>query len=250
MKKLRGWLFLARFYPYTVFTLVPRLLYFQHLTKKGEIEKRNRIAYDVIKKWADFTIRTSGQDVKVYGAQKIPRDRPVLFISNHQSYADVPTLLYALRDLDFGFILKSTMAGIPFIKKYLEYMSCVSLNQSDMRQAVGALNLAAEYIDEGKSLLIFPEGKRSFSNTPAEFKNGAFKIVRKTGVTVVPIYLHNVHRGYEGNDFYVGPSDVTVTILDPIETKEMSRTDVQKLNETVYNVIYNYSIEFKANLSE
>lgn len=245
MKKLRGWWFLARFYVYTVFLMVPRLPYYKYLTKKGEIEKRNEKAFRVVQKWADFSVKIGGSDVKVYGTEKIPRDRPVLFISNHQSYADIPMLIYALRDFSFGFLLKISVTNIPFIKNYLEYMGCVPVNHADMRQAVAAINKSAELINSGHSFLIFPEGKRSFNNTPAEFKNGAFKVVRKTGVTVVPIYIHNVHLVYEGNERCVAPADITITVLDPIETKDMSRADVQKLNETAYNIISDYSKKFE-----
>lgn len=244
MKKLNSWWFLLRFYLYILVFMIPKVLYFNILTKKGEIEKRNQKAFEAVRKWADFSVRIGRSNVKVRGTEKIPADRPVLFIPNHESYADIPMLIYALRDFDFGFMMKSTMGKIPFIKNYLEYIGSVMVNQSDMRQAAAALNEAAEIINNGHSLVIFPEGKRSFSNIPAKFKNGAFKVVRKTGVTVVPVYLHNVHRVYEGNERCIAPADVTITVLDPIETKDMSRADVQKLNETVYNVILDYARNF------
>ncbi|MCH5191250.1 MAG: 1-acyl-sn-glycerol-3-phosphate acyltransferase [Oscillospiraceae bacterium] len=243
-KKINSWWFLLRFYLYTLAVMIPKVAYFERLTKKGEIEKRNKKAFEVIQKWADYTVKIGGSDVKVYGIEKIPTDRPVLFIANHESYGDVPMLIYALRDFNFGFMMKSTMGKIPFIKNYLEYMGSVMVNQSDMRQALSAINEAADVINQGHSIVIFPEGKRSFSNTPATFKNGAFKVVRKTCVTVVPIYLHNVHLTYEANERCVCGADVTVTVLDPIETKDMSRADVQMLNETVYNVISDYAKNF------
>ena len=245
-KKINSWWFLLRFYLYVLVLMIPKVAYFERLTKKGEIEKRNKKAFEVVQKWADYTIKIGGSDVKVYGTEKIPTDRPVLFIANHQSYGDIPMLIYALRDFNFGFLMKSTMGKIPFIKNYLEYIGSAMVNQSDMRQALSAINGTAEIINGGHSLVIFPEGKRSFSNIPAAFKNGAFKVVRKTGVTVVPIYLHNVHLTYEANEHCVCAADVTVTVLDPIETKDMSRADVQKLNETVYNVILDCAKSFKA----
>lgn len=245
-KKINSWWFLLRFYLYTLVIMIPKVAYFNRLTKKGEIEKRNKKVFEAVQKWADYSVKIGKSDVKVYGTEKIPTDRPVLFIVNHESYADVPVLIYALRNFNFGFMMKSTMGKIPFIKNYLEYMGSVMVNQSDMRQAVSAINETSEIINSGHSIVIFPEGKRSFSNIPAPFKNGAFKVVRKTGVTVVPVYLHNVHRMYEANEHCVGPTNVTVTVLDPIETKDMSRADIQKLNETVYNVILDYAKSFKA----
>lgn len=245
MKKLRGWWFLARFYTYTVLSLVPRLPYYKHLTKKGEIEKRSEKVFRVVHKWADYTVKIGKSDVKVYGTEKIPKDRTVLFISNHESYADVPMLIHALPDFNFGFMLVESITNIPFIGDYLKYMDCVAVSHRDVRQAAKALKSFEDKLSGGRSMMIFPEGKRSFNNTPAEFKNGAFRVVRKTGVTVVPIYIHNVHLVYEGNERYVQPADITVTVLDPIETKDMSREDVKRLNETCYNIIYDYSKNFE-----
>ena len=91
-------------------------------------------------------------------------------------------------------------------------------------------------------MAIFPEGRRTFSNTPEPFKNGAFKIAKKTGVTIVPIYLHNVHRMFEGNGHQLGLGvNVSVNILDPINTEGMTRSDVNTLNEKVYEMILNFS---------
>lgn len=240
MKYIRSRWFLLRFYLYIFVFLVLRLPYFKRMTDE---ERRTDEVFKAVHKWASYSVKIGKSDVKVYGTERIPRDRPVLFISNHESYADIPMLVHALKDFNFGFLLKSTMNNIPFIKDYLEYMGCVSVDQTDMRQAVAALNSAAELIKSGRSMLIFPEGKRSFNNIPREFKNGAFKLVRKTGVTVVPIYIHNVHLVYEGNERCIAPADVTITVLDPIETAEMTRDDVKKLNETVYNIIVDYAKE-------
>ncbi len=243
-KKIHSWWFLLRFYLYIIINLIPRLPYFKYLTKKDKISERTEKVFRTVHKWAEYSVKIGRSSVSVIGTEKIPRDRPVLFISNHESYADIPMLIYALRDFNFGFMLKSTMTNIPFIGDYLKYMYCVSVNQSDMRQAVGAVNKAAEIINSGRSLLIFPEGKRSFSNTPADFKNGAFKVVRKTGVTIVPIYIHNIHLVYEGNERCIAPADITITVLDPIETADMTRADVGKLNETVHKIISDYAKNF------
>lgn len=178
MKHIRSWWFLLRFYLYILVFLIFKLPYFKRMTDEA---RRTDEVFSLVHRWADYSVKIGKSKVTVYGTEKIPKDRPVLFISNHESYADIPMLIHALRDFNFGFLLKSTMNNIPYIKDYLKYMQCVSIDQTDMRQAVTALNDASEIIKNGRSMLIFPEGKRSFNNIPREFKNGAFKIVRKTG---------------------------------------------------------------------
>lgn len=243
-KTIKSYWFLLRFYLYIFVVLIPKIPYFKYLTKKGRIGERTEKVFKAVQKWADYSVKIGKSKVTVNGLEKIPADRPVLFVSNHESYADIPMLIYALRDFNFGFMLKSTIADIPLIKNYLEYMYCVTVDQSDIRRGASAINQAAAFINSGKSLLIFPEGRRSFSNTPDEFKNGAFKVAQKTGVTVVPIYIHNIHLTYEGNGRRIAPADISVNVLDPIETDKMSRAEVKELNEKVFNLILEYSRNF------
>lgn len=242
MKKIvsfvRSGLFMLRFYLYVLFVLVPPLPYYKYLTKKGETDKRTKLVFKAIHKWANYCVKIGKSSVTVRGIEKIPKDKNVLFISNHQSYADIPMLIYALKDFNFGFVLKSTLINIPFIGDYLKYMNCVTVDQTDIRQSATALSAAADIIKQGNSLLIFPEGKRSFSNIPDEFKNGAFKIVQKTGVTVVPVCLNNVHLVYEGNERLIAPANVTITVLDPVETTNLGRKDMDSLKAQIYKTIF------------
>lgn len=208
--------------------------------KNGEKEKEFSLAINTVQGWSEYCLNVAECNLKVNGLEKIPTDRPVLFISNHQSYADIPILLYALKDYPFGFVARKTMANMPFIKQLFKHFNCVPIDVTDVRQSVEAINQTAENIKNGFSMAIFPEGRRTFSNTPEPFKNGAFKIAKKTGVTIVPIYLHNAHRLFEANGHQLGKGvTVSVNILDPIDTQGMTRSDVNTLNVRVYEMILN-----------
>lgn len=236
-EKIHTILFFAKFFIYGKFKAMPRLKKILSTNADEKFKNRNgevgKIAYD----WSEYCLNDAKVTVTVKGIEKIPKDKTVLFVPNHQSYADIPVLLYALRDFPFGFVIRYTMAALPLIRNFVEPLGCVPIKQEDIRQSITALNKSAENINDGYSMLIFPEGRREFTNTPRPFKNGAFKIVQKTGVTIVPIYLHNSHLIFEGNGKRVGAADVTVTILDPIETEQMSRADIKTLNEKVYAAI-------------
>lgn len=210
--------------------------------KNGEEKKEFSLATKTVQDWSEYCLNLAECKLKVNGLEKIPTDRPVLFVSNHQSYADILVLLYALKDYPFGFVARKTMANMPFIKQLFRHFKTVPIDVTDVRQSVEAINKTAENINNGYSMAIFPEGRRTFSNTPEPFKNGAFKIAKKTGVTIVPIYLHNVHRMFEGNGHQLGLGvNVSVNILDPINTEGMTRSDVNTLNEKVYEMILNFS---------
>ncbi|MBR5202835.1 MAG: 1-acyl-sn-glycerol-3-phosphate acyltransferase [Clostridia bacterium] len=244
-KKAFSWKVIIKVVGHLLFVMGPKIKYFNHLEKKGAHEKRDAFAFKAVRKWSKFVVRAAKLNIEVEGIEKIPTDRPVLFTPNHQSYADIPVLLYALSDFYFGFMMKISLAGVPFIGAISKMLKSVPVNQENPREAVKAVHKTIETIESGHSMLIFPEGKRGYSNTPDEFKNGAFKIVQKTNVTVVPIYIRNVFKVLEGNDGVVAPADIKITILDPIETDNMTRADVKDLHDKVYNVILDESKKYE-----
>ena len=194
-KTIKSYWFLLRFYLYIFVVLIPKIPYFKYLTKNGRIGERTEKVFKAVQKWADYSVKIGKSKVTVNGLEKIPADRPVLFVSNHESYADIPMLIYALRDFNFGFMLKSTIADIPLIKNYLEYMYCVTVDQSDIRRGASAINRAADFINSGKSLLIFPEGTvvrngvGYIDGLPAHAKSGAAMIGVRTGAKLVPVFM-------------------------------------------------------------
>lgn len=229
---------------YGITKVSPAISKMKKLAEKGEELKCNILAAETVQKWSAYCIKAGNWKVSVHGIEKIPKDKPVLFVPNHQSYGDIPILLHALRDFRIGFVVRETMAKLPFINQLVDHMKCVPINVYDVRESAKALNQTIENIKAGYSMVIFPEGRRTFSNIPEKFKNGAFKIAKKTGVTIVPIYLHNVHRAFEGNGHVLGHPHITVSVLDPIDTSNMTRNDVSTLNERVYESILDYSRKF------
>ncbi len=223
----------------------PKIFYHKFLENQGKQEKADKFGFKAVKKWAKFAVNAAGLNITVEGIEKIPKDRPVLFTPNHQSYADIPVLLHALKDFDFGFLMRMQLNKFFAIEQISHIIKCVPINQENAREGIKALNKTAEQIKNGFSMVVFPEGKRGFSNTPDEFKNGAFKIVQKTGVTVVPIYLRNVHKVLEGSNNVITPTDIKITILDPIETSDMNREQVKALNEKVHKLILEESQKYE-----
>ncbi len=219
----------------------PKIAYHKYLEKKGEQKKADEFGFPAVKKWATFITKVAKMNITVNGLEKIPTDRPVLFTPNHQSYADIPLLLHVLKDYNVGFLMRKSLNNFFAIEQISRIIKCVPIDQDNPRDSARGLQKTAEQIKNGLSMVVFPEGKRGYSNTPDVFFNGAFKIVQKTGATVVPVYLHNVFKVFEGNDCTITPTDVSVTFLDPIDTAEMTRDDVKQLHDKVYNIILDES---------
>lgn len=249
MKKIKEFIRTITFFTKIIFygavKVYPVIKRMEELEKNNKKQEEITLATKTVQDWSKYCIKQTKCNMTVTGLEKIPTDRPVLFVPNHQSYGDIPVLLHALRDFQFGFVVRNTMANLPFIKLIFKHFNCVSIDTADIRQSASAISQTAENIKNGYSMLIFPEGRRNFTNIPEPFKNGAFKIANKTGVTIVPIYLHNVHRLFEANGHLLGRPDISVNILEPIDTENMTRSDVNILNEKVHEMLLNYAKSIK-----
>ena len=115
------------FYPIVVLSIIIvsiNLIKINYLQRKGRMEERTMLIHKVTHSWANFIMKISGAKVTVTGLENIPKDTTVLFVSNHQSYFDIPLIMSAI-DVPKGFIAKKELAkwiGIRVWMKYLMYL--------------------------------------------------------------------------------------------------------------------------------
>ena len=188
-------------------------------------------------KWAKFTIETIGIDVEVAGLEKVPKGRCV-FIGNHTSILDIPILLYASKRM-MGFIAKEETMKIPIIKYWLKKAKCVPLNRSNAREAVKSFSLGVEYLNEGYSMAIFPEGTRMRDGRIGEFKKGSLKLATRAKAPIVPVSIEGAYKCYEETGKFK-PAKVKITFGDPIVTKKISRAEevglVDRVKEEIIKI--------------
>lgn len=142
------WIILFRYFP---------VLYrIKKLDREGRGEERDQLMERSVSAWAHSLLRVAGVQVEVSGIENIPTG-PVVFVSNHQGNFDIPILLAHL-DRPHGFVAKIETQKIPFIRSWMKYLRCVFLDRSNPRQAMSAIGQAAHTIQEGKPIILFPEG--------------------------------------------------------------------------------------------
>lgn len=222
------------FFAYLLF-LAPLLLWTRYLDRKGRIADRDRIVTREVGKWARFVIRLAGGTVMVHGLENVPRNTPVVFIGNHQSYLDIPILLGFI-DVKKAFIAKIELLSIPGLAGWMRLMQCTFLDRKNMRQSVQAIQEAVQTVRDGHPLVIFPEGTRSRGNTVGEFKAGSFKLALQAGVPIVPFTLDGSWRLFEEKG-KIQNSHVRLTIHPPIPTADLSREEAAALPAKVRDVV-------------
>jgi 1-acyl-sn-glycerol-3-phosphate acyltransferase len=96
--------------------------------------------------------------------------------------------------------------------------------------AAKAFREAAQNVEDGYSMIIFPEGTRSRDNEVHEFKAGAFKIAQRSHATVVPFCIDGTDSFFERNGHRINPkATLRLKILPPLDTSAYTRDDWKAL---------------------
>ncbi|GMH07072.1 hypothetical protein Nepgr_008912 [Nepenthes gracilis] len=176
---------------------------------------RRRFQHLIARIWATVTI-TPFLKVEYEGLEHLPRpDTPAVYVSNHQSFLDIYTMLTLQRS--FKFISKTSIFLYPVIGWAMFFLGVIPLKRMDSRSQLDCLRQCMDLIKRGASVFFFPEGTRSKDGKLGAFKKGAFSIAAKTRVPVVPITVSGTGRimptGMEG---LLNPGSVKVVILRPL----------------------------------
>jgi len=219
----------------TAVTVIPLGIWYI-LDWVGMHAAQRRLGYFISYRWARSLVLAAGVKVRITGLKNVPKEGPVLFVSNHQSNFDIPVLMGCINKPK-AFVAKIELARIPVISSWMKNIGCVFMDRADIRQSLKVMNQAAEIIKAGQSMVIFPEGTRSRSEHTAEFKKGSLKLADKAGAPVVPVTVNGSYKIMEANKGLIKPATVEVVIDEPIYYQNLSKADKDRIHELVREII-------------
>lgn len=203
------------------------------------------------KVWGTLLFVFGGLPVKVIGKNHLPKSQPYILVPNHSSYLDVPLMVYAIPHL-FVFVGKSSLGKIP-VFGYIFRRVHIPVNRSNPKSGLNALQKAKQRLENGRSVLIFPEGGFGRVQPPAlaPFKDGAFRLAVETGVPIVPVTMpYNWQILPEKSGWHMYRKRAVVIIHPPIETRSLTSADVDALKDRVYRIIADELAKHHENQSE
>lgn len=184
--------------------------------------------------WSRILLKLAGIKVEVRGVENIPKG-PVVFASNHQSAFDIPALQGSL-PVQFRWVAKQSLFKVPFIGWSMWLAGYIGIEREHAGEAYRSIELAAEKIKKGTSVLVFPEGTRSANGRLLPFKRGAFHLASKSGVPVVPVAIRGTVDVMRRGSFRIHPGNVTIDVLPPVKAVD----DEKKLRNLTRNAIQRY----------
>lgn len=186
--------------------------------------------------WSRLGLWLAGAKVEVAGAEKVPKDTPVIFMSNHQGYFDILALYIAIPHR-FSWIAKEELFRIPVFGHSMARAGYIPLDRSDGRRALKSMDAAAALIRGGRSVVIFPEGTCTADGSLLPFKRGGFLLAGKAGVPIVPLTINGSMRVNQKNRLELHPGTIRVVFADPIPTAGRAAEKQERLMEEVRQAI-------------
>lgn len=206
------------------------------------IGKINKEAKDYsslrIVQWAfGVVLKIAGVKVTELGRENIP-EGPVLYVGNHRSIFDVLILYVRCKRLT-GFVAKDSIEKVPSLRVWMRYLYCLFLKRDDLKQGMQVILKAIEYVKQGISICIFPEGTRNKGEelTILPFKEGSFKIALKTGCPIVPVSLNRTAAIFENQFPKIRKTHVILEYGQPIYPNELEREEQKHIGETCREII-------------
>ncbi len=222
-------------YLYIAVAVVYNVGYFRKLRKQEEVlgeELVQQKIHDRVRRFAKRILKLSGANTKIVGKENLPEEGAVLYVANHQSFMDVPAIMLAV-ERPAGFVAKDDLGNIPFFKEWIEQMKVVLIARGDARKALAAIIQTAKLLQQGHSMVLYPEGTRSRDGKLLEFKAGSLKAAQKGNAAIVPVAIDGAMDVMKRDSYLIRKADITVTILPAIPAEEVKATDTKELADRV-----------------
>jgi len=203
----------------------------------GDFEKEREYILQSTDAWGNYVVKTFDIKLTVVGEENLPESGPVLFVANHQGFADVVVTCAALNKFQFAFVAKDSLEMIPIYGKWIKDIRSIYLKRDNPKAALRAVDDGIRLLEQGFSLLIFPEGARSKNDIVSEFKKGSLRLATKPGIPVIPITIDGAYRVFEETGYVNYGAPVRLVIHPAIETKGMEKSVANHLSTEVENIV-------------
>lgn len=179
--------------------------------------------------WARAFCRTLLLPVHVKGKENMKPGQSYVFVANHQGDFDI-FLIYGFLGRNFKWMMKRSLRNLPFVGKACQDAGHIFVDKRGPKAIQNTYNQARQTLRGGTSLMVFPEGARTFTGHMGIFRKGAFQLAEEIGLPVVPITINGSFqilprmRGFNFIEWH----PLELTIHRPIPTQDVSQDQVMQ----------------------
>ena len=205
--------------------------------RTGDNEEERKSIVECTTLWSRRTVEDFDIKVDLRGKENLPDKGPVVFVGNHQGYADIVLCLYAFDKFQTGFLAKDNLAKLPFYGKWIKDIRSVFIEREDTRASLKAINEGISLIEKGYSLVLFPEGTRSKGPIMTDFKRGPLRLATKPQVPIIPFTINGSYKVFEEKGIVKKGQEVSFIIHPMIVTEGLTRDEIKALDQKVEDIV-------------
>lgn len=180
------------------------------------------------------------------GRPKGQKAEPTIFVANHTSYLDPPVAYTQIRQ-PFRTLAKQELTKIPFYARIVK-SSCILIDRKDAQSREKGFQQMLEALDQGESILIYPEGTQNRTGQPLkDFYEGAFRLAIQSQCPIQVIACQNAGRLLPNSHMMkIRPGTITYHWLSKIPTQGMTDQNIPQLMEEVRTMLWDKIAAWKS----
>ena len=199
------------------------------------IPNGKQLATKLYKLFGWMGLKMVGINLTVSGLEKIDKNKSYVVVGNHPSTLDIFTHIYGL-PISIRFLTKTELFRIPIFSRVLKILGLPRIDRDSTSLDLNKINDSIQsVINDGNSIMVFPEGKRSNQKKLLPFKKGAAHIAKDFNLAILPIVSHNAHNLMIKGKVWFISGDIHLDVLDPVESND--DLDIDKVTELLFERI-------------
>lgn len=140
------------------------------------------------KLWSRLICRVLLLPIRVEGREHIDHKQSYVFVANHQGPMDI-FLIYGYLGRNFKWMMKKALRRIPLVGYACYKARHIFVDKSGPKAIKETIGNARQTLQGGTSLVVFPEGSRTFTGHMGVFRKGAFQLADELQLPVVPVTI-------------------------------------------------------------
>jgi len=163
--------------------------------------------------------------VEVTGLERVPTAKACIFLSNHVSNLDPPTLFPQIPGRTSA-LLKRSLMHIPVFGHGLQIANFIPVDRDGrVESAQESIEAAKRVLAKGVHITTFVEGTRSLDGRMLPFKKGPFYLAMETGAPCVPVSIHGTERMMAKGSLRIRPGTAHITFHSPLMPADFATRD-------------------------
>ncbi|HEX9943814.1 MAG TPA: lysophospholipid acyltransferase family protein [Thermoanaerobaculia bacterium] len=172
--------------------------------------------FGIMRIWSNALLAASLVRAEVCYAPELEPGTSYVFLCNHQSLFDIPVLI-ATAPGQVRMVAKRSLFLIPLFGWALKAGRFIPVDRADRSTAGRTFAAAAARLREGTSILMFPEGTRSLTDTLLPFQRGGFLLALKSSLPIVPVGIRGTRAIQPKGNWAIRPGTAVVSYGAPID---------------------------------